>query len=90
MVSLFLFSCNEDEPTSPEGETPEGEVLADASIGSEGGTLTTEDFILTVPSGSFSSNANLNLYEEPDTNDLPTVSQKCIEFQGFPKILKVL
>jgi len=40
-----------------------GTVLASTTIGPEGGTLSTDEFILTVPEGAFISDFNLTLYQ---------------------------
>ena len=61
---ILLTTCTEKEPTTPE-EIPQ-EVLAEATIGPEGGTLETKDFILTLASVAFSSVSDMKLYNETD------------------------
>ena len=61
------------------------ELLAEAPIGPEGGTLETEDFKLTVPSGAFSQTAELSLYiEEKDSVNNNSVTPFYV-IEGMPE-----
>ena len=62
LLALFLLfvSCSDKEPTAPEESTP-AEVLAEKTIGPEGGTLETEDFKLNIPTGAFSTSAKFEI-----------------------------
>jgi hypothetical protein len=81
---LFFNTCKENEPTAPEEETPQ-EVLAEALIGPEGGTLETEDFKLTVPSGAFNQTGELSLYiEEKDSVNNNSVTPFYV-IEGMPE-----
>lgn len=65
LISILLFStCKENEPTAPEDETPNSEVLAEDTIGGEGGILHTEDFELSIPPGAFISSNKIVIEEE--------------------------
>ena len=66
LLFLFVASCKDKAPTAPE-ESTSAEVLAEKTIGPEGGTLETENFKLTVPNGAFTANTQLRLYAESDT-----------------------
>jgi|GEM_PF-5519753 len=62
LAVLLLAGCGDDDgsPTRPAGG---GYVLfTSATIGSEGGTLSTDDFSLTVPAGAFDVETDLHLY----------------------------
>lgn len=60
MIIIFTISCKEKEPTAPTADPPT-EVLAEATIGPNGGELKTEDFSLSVPAGTFQSEITLSL-----------------------------
>jgi len=53
---LFLTTCEKD-PTGPTDNTP----ITSATIGTDGGKLETEGFLLQVPVGSFPRDVTLNL-----------------------------
>lgn len=63
VIILFTISCKEKEPTAPTDNTPTN-VLAETTIGQEGGELKTDIFYLAVPSGAFSSDETLTLTED--------------------------
>jgi len=85
LIAIFIFNtCKENEPTAPEEKTPQ-EILAETTIGPEGGTLETEDFKLTVPSGAFSQTAELSLYlEEKDSVNENSVTPLYV-IEGIPE-----
>jgi hypothetical protein len=61
--ALLAPSCSPDRDlVSPDSSTPPP--LASAAIGSEGGSLQSEDFVLSVPAGAFSEAADLELYAD--------------------------
>ncbi len=62
--SILFLSCKDSKPTAPAETTPT-EILAEKTIGPDGGTLETEDFKLSVPNGAFSTSAQLKLFAEP-------------------------
>ena len=58
---LFLIlTCSSDQPSAPSEQ--QSDILAEATIGEEGGTIATDDFILTVPEGAFATTTDLKLY----------------------------
>ena len=61
IILLIFLTCKEKEPTAPEDETPKSEILAEATIGIEGGTIETEDFKLTIPNGAFSNTSTIKI-----------------------------
>ena len=72
LALLALCSCSGD------GDTGTGDAqdlpVASAGIGTRGGTLETEGFLLTVPPGAFADSVTLNLYMPDDDQafqDLP-------------------
>lgn len=86
LVILFLTftTCTEKAPTSPIEEAPQ-EVLAEATIGPNGGILETDDFKLVVPDGAFLSNTNLKLYVEPEEDPFGEFSvSKIFYVKGIP------
>ena len=95
MIILLFLTCKEDEPTAPEEEVSSEEVIAETTIGPEGGSLETEDFKLTIPAGAFAEMSNLQLLLEDEVdpfgefsaaplyqvNGLPTASQLQLQIQ---------
>jgi hypothetical protein len=73
-VPVLLAGCSSDGPTQT--DTPRDEPLATATIGPAGGTLFTDDFILTVPEGAFGATTELELRlateDEPYTSSAVT------------------
>ena len=68
---LIHLSCAE-EPTSPsEGETgPHGDGFTlenTTTIRTRGGTVSSDEFSLTVPAGSFNHQTEMKLYSKEDT-----------------------
>ncbi len=64
IVMFIIFNgCTKEEPTAPEEEIST-EVLAEATVGPEGGILETEQFKLTIPSGALLESSNIKLYME--------------------------
>ena len=62
-AALLAPSCSPDRSlVSPDSSTPPP--LASATIGPEGGSLQSEDFVLSVPAGAFSEDADLELYAD--------------------------
>ena len=63
LASLLCFACKKEESDpDPEPENPAGEVVAKATIGNAGGTLESEDVILTIPAGAIDTTLTLVLY----------------------------
>jgi len=62
ILSLAIYSC-EKEPDEPDqnGDPADNPSLLEADIGSAGGKLETEDFVLTVPEGAFDTTVTLKL-----------------------------
>ena len=59
LLPLILISCPKEDPN----EYP-GDILAEAGIGTSGGTLETKDVTLTVPPGTFTENHTIRLEAE--------------------------
>lgn len=89
LISAIIFiSCDLLNPKEEEPD-PEPEPSTEVTIGSEGGELKTDDFTLTVPSGAFTSNTSLNLYEEPDTNNFAYGLSKVYRISGIQQDFKM-
>jgi hypothetical protein len=67
-AATLLSSCGggDDNPTSPPPAEFEPVLLSEATIGAEGGELTHEDVVITVPPGSLDSDEDLALYALED------------------------
>ncbi len=63
-ISILYAGCSSDGPTGT--DEPRNDPIATATIGPEGGTMATDDFILDVPAGAFDSSNELNLYVEAE------------------------
>jgi hypothetical protein len=65
ILSLFLIcSCG----GGGGGGGANDKLLASATIGSDGGTVETEELVLTVPAGAFTSDTELKVYKSSDEN----------------------
>jgi len=60
LLFIIIVTCSKDQPIEPSNE--QNDLLAEATIGIEGGTISTDNFILTVPAGAFSTTADFKLY----------------------------
>lgn len=66
LLLIFIFiglTCKKKTESNPVNTTPP---LTKATIGSEGGTVSTENFKLEIPSGAFSASQQIELYEEAE------------------------
>ena len=59
ILLLLSLSCKKDNPVTP--ENPAEESLTETIIGPEGGSLSTDEFIITVPAGAFDEKQNIKL-----------------------------
>ncbi len=59
LLLLISLSCKKDNPVTPEN-TADGS-LTETIIGPEGGNLSTDEFIITVPAGAFDEQQNIKL-----------------------------
>ncbi|MCB9247347.1 MAG: hypothetical protein H6613_01775 [Ignavibacteriales bacterium] len=66
ITSLLFYSCGEDSPTNPEEK--EVPVLGSKSIGSEGGTISIDNFELQVPTGAFQNNSEIKISKSIEAN----------------------
>ncbi len=64
LILLISFGCS-DDPSSP-SEIEEEKPTTSATIGSEGGSIGTDDITITIPAGSFTSNQEIAIFEETD------------------------
>jgi hypothetical protein len=86
LILIFIFvTCNEDKPTAPEEEVQNQDVLAEASIGPEGGLLETEDFKLNIPSGAFEQVINLKLSKDDSVSITFTSVTPGFIIEGIPE-----
>lgn len=93
IIAIFLFSillnlsCSEKSPTTPEGETGNTDftLQSTSNIGPGGGTISSDEFSLNVPAGSFSQQTELKLYSKEDTTLFgeETVT-KLFRIEGLP------
>lgn len=84
LLSIFLFqTCSDDNsPTEPESSP----ALAEATIGSGGGTLKTDDFELIVPVGAFPIDTKLILsLVENESSRLDNIVSKEFMIEGLPR-----
>ncbi|MEJ2613778.1 MAG: hypothetical protein P8Z35_02375 [Ignavibacteriaceae bacterium] len=51
LLLLISLSCKKDNPVTP--ENPEEDPLTEAVIGPEGGSVSTDEFMITIPAGAF-------------------------------------
>jgi hypothetical protein len=81
----FLFTaCKKDQSTGP-AQDENFSVEASETIGSEGGILETEDFIMTIPAGAFNENNNLTLYAAVDNETFGDNSaSRMFKVEGIP------
>lgn len=66
---LFLFSCSDDSTGPSGGADPEYEVVAEADVGTGGGTVGDDGVEVTVPAGAFAQEVTLTL--SASTDDRP-------------------
>ncbi len=66
-LSFFLFNkCSKDNPTGPSEKPPQ--VLATGNIGSNGGTIKTQNIEITIPAGAFNSTEDLKILKSTEEN----------------------
>lgn len=86
-ILLIISACKEKEPTSPEDETPQ-EKIYEASIGTEGGELKTDNCIISIPSGAFTSTNDLKLaINEDDKPYEGSAVSELFKIYGLPDII---
>ena len=84
VIALSLGGCGGDSGTSP--QTGEDRPLAADTIGTEGGTLMSDDFELSVPAGAFDGDAELELYESSEDHELgETCVSRFFRLEGLPE-----
>ncbi len=66
ITSFFISSCSDDSPTKPEDQKVP--VLATKNIGSEGGSISVDNFELSVPTGAFQNNSQVNISKSIEAN----------------------
>jgi hypothetical protein len=81
----FLYTgCKKDQSNGP-AEDENFSVEANETIGTEGGTLKTDDFIMTIPAGAFNENNNLTLYAAVDNETFGDNSaSRMFKVEGIP------
>lgn len=88
-ILVLAFGCKENEPTSPEEGTPTEKAIAEATIGSNGGLLETDDFKLIIPPNAFLTSSDLKLYVEPEKDSFTEFSvSKFFRIDGIPNNLQ--
>ena len=85
---LLNLSCSE-EPTKPSEETNGGNngftLESSINIGIEGGTVSSNEFSLTVPAGSFKQQTEIMLYSKEDTTLFgEDTATKLFRLEGLP------
>lgn len=87
LLSIILnLSCSEKPTTSPEEETSSDgfSLEATTTIGTQGGTITTDEFSLTVPAGSFSQQGEIRLYSADSSLFGEETVTKFFRLEGLP------
>lgn len=85
LILLFVMSCSED-PVSPtnEKENPT-EALVTKEIGSNGGTVETENIAITIPPGAFNTNHNIAIYDIADDDAFgENTASSSFKISGLP------
>ncbi len=84
-VGLLWNGCSSD-PTSPVDEDPPPPSADSKTIGSGGGTLTTDNFELIVPPGAFASSQEITLSNiTSDASGFNSVISKELKLDGLPQ-----
>jgi hypothetical protein len=83
---LLLPACSKDEPTAP--IIPETGYLAVVTIGPQGGTLASQEFILGIPQGAFSAATELRLKGGPGNSGFGiNAATRQFSVEGLPESL---
>lgn len=81
---ILIFSCSEDKPTEPNDSQNNGNVVATATIGTEGGIISGEGISISIPSGTFTQQANIKIYSIDELPFDEGVATERYSFEGFP------
>jgi hypothetical protein len=83
---LLLAGCSSDDSSPTNPPTPDEEPLAAATIGPEGGVLTSEGFELVVPAGALEAAAQLELFAEETGSAFATgEAAPVFRIEGLPE-----
>jgi len=67
LIPFLLFQeCSKDTPTGPAGQLPIA--LASSNIGTDGGTIETDNIKITIPAGAFQENSELKILTSTEEN----------------------
>ncbi|MFC1572238.1 hypothetical protein ACFL6M_01440 [Candidatus Eisenbacteria bacterium] len=83
----FCLGCSESSsgPETGNDPPPDSEVVAEESIGPDGGTLETDDFSMIVPAGAFDTTTDLVLHASSvDDNFGDNGATRAFRLTGFP------
>jgi len=81
----FIIACSgRSSSTGPSGENSI-EALVTETIGTEGGTVQTDGFLLTIPQGAFDSSNEISVYSDTtEVSSDPNAVTKEYEVEGLP------
>lgn len=81
---LILGGCSEEDPASPgNGNT----VLAEETIGSDGGTVAAAEVLLTVPAGALATERTLSIHASDADHPYGQENEGIYLFEGIPEEL---
>ena len=66
LILASFISCSEDSPTDPKEQ--EANTLSSKTISSSGGSITTDNVEIEIPSGTFSSSQEIKILESTEDN----------------------
>jgi hypothetical protein len=82
--ALLLAGCSDDKTTEPTGD---GDLLASATVGAEGGEVSAEEIGLTVPAGALDVPTTLSIHKAADAHPFGVAGQAVYELKGIPESL---
>lgn len=84
-LAFVVASCSRDR-LGPEPQAPSDEPIGEASIGTSGGRIAADDFILQVPAGSFTSARTIRLYRDSSENPFnDRTASSMFRIEGLPR-----
>ena len=85
VLPLSLSGCTDNPPTTPDEQ--DDTLLGSATIGSDGGTLEGDGFVLSIPAGALDSSHDLKLYlsSEAGPSDADPLTP-VYAIEGFPEV----
>lgn len=87
LIALISLECSDDSPTSPESGTPNDgfKLETTVTIGNQGGKISSDEFSLNIPAGSFNQQTELKLYSKKDSSLFgENTATKLFRLEGMP------